>query len=245
MNGRPRLGRPRAWWALPTLALFAVLAAACGSGNGSAGNGTGGQGSSLQNVTAHALNLTASDLPHGWDKEPQGTGPNVVRSSMNKCLADSKGGTTPVTTADSSNFLDITDGREIGSQVQVYKSAEEAKSAAQTADSSTVSSCLQSAVSTELPKTLPSGETVKHVTVSADAVPGKASDEFGQRVSVLLTYPLSGGHSGGTTVVIDVLGFPSGPALVSAEFESTGSAPTPALERATMAALKKRAAGSS
>lgn len=225
------------------VAAVAAVAAACGSSGPSASGSSAGSASTAQQSTAHALNLTSADLPHGWSSEPQGTGPNVIRRSFDHCLAQVPGVHAPVTSAVSSNFLDLTTGREIGSQVQVYASAAQAAKAASHAGSTAASGCLQSTIGSELPGTLPKGESVQRVTVTAGGAPGTAAHEFSQRVTTLLTYPTTKtGQSGGTTVIIDVVGFASGTALVEAEFESTGSAPDRQLERATMAALEKRAA---
>jgi hypothetical protein len=148
----------------------------------------------------------------------------------------------PATSATSATFVDRTNGQQVGSQVQIYARSGQAKSAAKRAGSGGVSTCLKSEVSAALPKRLPSGETLRHLTVTGNSVPGLAAGEFSQRVVALVTYSTGNGGSGGSTIFIDAVGFASGPNLVEAEFESTGSAPPVALERHVMAALKARAA---
>ena len=178
-------------------------------------------------------------MPTGWRRQPQGHGPNVVRNALDSCLVQSSKVATPVVSAASANFLDLTTGREIGSQVLVYATTAQAEAAGRRAGSSTMSGCLQHTVGAKLPGTLPSGEQVTEVSVTAR--PAGASWSFGQRVVVTVGYPLNSGKTGGSTVFIDVLGFTSGTALVEAELESTGSAPPQALKDATMAALQARA----
>jgi hypothetical protein len=238
-RARPRRGT---WAIVATLGVVAAVAAACGGGGGpaSSGTGDGAHATTAQKTAAHSLNLQAADVPKGWHEQPQGNGPNVVRTSLDTCLVQSSQVATPVVSATSSNFLDLTTGREIGSQVLVYGSTAQAKAAEKRAGSGTMSSCLQGMVSAKLPGTLPSGEKVAKVSVTAR--PAGASWTFGQRVVVTLSYPLNGGTKGGSTVFIDVLGFTSGTALVEAELESTGSPPPSSLESSTMAALQQRAA---
>lgn len=240
-------GAGRQRWSLAAaagLAAIVVLATACGSSGTSPSTTTvPGHPNSAQQFSAEYLNLVSTDLPHGWTKEPQGRGPNVVRTSLNGCVAAAPGVATPVATAASPNFLNVSNGKEIGSQVQVYKSPADASRAAAAAGTSAASSCLQASITTKLPPTLPSTESLKHVTVTTGPDPSKVTGDFAQEVTTLLTYPIKAGETGGSTVFIDVVGFSSGAALIEAEFESTGSPPSPALEQATMAALRKRAAG--
>lgn len=238
MRPRSRTGRRGGLLAAVALGSVAATAAACGGGTASPG--AAGPATASQTATAHALNLASSDLPQGWQRQSQGTGPNVVRNAFDTCLARSPGVATPVASADSANYLDLTTGQEVASQARIYGSPAEATSAAREAGGSATSGCMQHAVATDLPGTLPSGESVEHVTVTTQ--PAGRRWTFGQRVTVQLAYPLSGGTTGGSTVFLDVLGFARGAALVTAELESTGSPPPASLERSTMAALQKRAA---
>ena len=151
----------------------------------------------------------------------------------------------PVTAATSSNFLDGTTGREVGSQVQIFESPAEATQAAVIAGSSAVSACLGPMVQTKLAPTLPANE--KLVKVVASGIPSVLTttpNAFGQRVVATISYPEKGGKQGQTDVYLDVQGFPHGTALVEAEFESPGAAPPDALTTATMSALLKTAGGS-
>ncbi len=231
------------------LLALAGIAAACGSGGSSDASGkastptSSGKAGTSQVLGAHDLNLVASDLPDSWKEAPNAKGPDVVRSSINKCLLQAPGAVPPSTSATSANFVDRSNGQQVGSQVQIYGTPEQAASAARDAGSEGVSACLESQVSTALPSTLPSEETLRHATVAGNSVPGLATGEFSQQVVALVTYPTGTTGSGGSTLFIDVVGFASGPNLVQAEFESTGSAPPEALERSTMSALMARAAG--
>lgn len=232
--------------ALGLLAL-AMLAAACGS---SAGSGSGlnrknkvPAGNAAEVLTARNLNLTLGDLPGGWKQEPPVKGPNVVREAINSCLATAHGASRVAATAASPEFIDLDDGQEIGSQVQVYETPAEATAAATAAGKQTLSSCIQATVTADLPKSLPSGEKLNRTSVAADTVPSRTSDEFSQRVLTDVTFPTGNGGVGGSAVYTDVLGFPSGSSLVEAEFESTGSVPTEAVERQVLTALASRAAG--
>ncbi len=230
------------------LGLLAVagIAAACGSGGPPKASGKSststGQTTTSETSAASGLNLVASDFPGPWKKAPTTRGPSVVRDSMNHCLLQAPGAASPSTSSTSSTFIDATNGQEASSQVQLYAASTQAMSAARSAGSRGVSRCLQREVSTALPKTLPSGETLRHVSASGKTVPGLATGESSQRVVALVTYPTGNGGSGGTTVFTDVIGFASGTAFLEAEFESTGSPPPEALERSTMAALQARAA---
>lgn len=229
------------------LAVLAMVGAACGSSGSTTTNGykATGDATSQQVSNAHTLNLSSADVPKGWSNEKHGTGPNVVRLSLDGCVTHAIGGTEPVTTAVSTNFEDLSNGREIGSQVQVYKTSAAAMSAAARAGSSRVGTCLSSAVQADMPKTLPKTETLQHVTVMADGVPGTAKGEFSQRVVTEITYPISAGKTGGTTVYVDVVGFARGDAVVEVEFESSGSVPPPSLEQQALAPLMARAQAAS
>ena len=61
---------------------------------------------------------------------------------LNSCVAKQSKAPIPVTAATSSNFLDGTTGREVGSQVQIFESPAEATAGGGIAGSSAVSSCL-------------------------------------------------------------------------------------------------------
>ena len=168
-----------------------------------------------------------------------------MRSALNACVAQQSKAPIPVTAATSSNFLDGTTGREVGSQVQIFESAAEAQQAAVIAGSSAVSACLGTMVQTKLAPTLPANEKLEKVVASGiPSVLTTTPNAFGQRVVATISYPQKDGKQGQTDVYLDVQGFPHGTALVEAEFESPGSAPPTALTTATMGALLKTAGGS-
>ena len=133
----------------------------------------------------------------------------------------------------------------MGSQVQIFDSPEEANQAATIAGSSAVSACLGSLVQSELSSTLTANEKLTNVVAlvippALSAVP----HAFGQRVVATISYPQKDGKQGSTDVYIDVHGFPHGAALVEAEFENPGSAPSAALSSSTMATLLQSAKAS-
>ena len=222
-----------------------LLLGACSSGGNAPKPQVSGTGTPVQNLAAHTLNLTAAAFPSSWKTESSTGGKNTVRSALNSCVAKQPNAPIPATVATSSNFLDGTTGREVGSQVQIFESPAEANQAAVIAGSSAVSSCLGSTVQANLASTLPSDE--KLVSVVASGMPSVLSTTphaFGQRVVATISYPQKDGKQGQTDVYIDVQGFPHGTALVEAEFESPGSAPAGALTSATLGSLLKTASGS-
>lgn len=236
-------------WALVTGLLVAIgsgmLFGACSSSGNAPKAQVTGTGTPVQNLAAHTLNLTGAAFPSSWKTESSTGGKNTVRSALNSCIAKQPNAPTPATVATSSNFLDGTTGREVGSQVQIFESPGEAKQTAVIAGSSAVSSCLGSTVQANLASTLPADE--KLVNVVASEVPSVLTttpNAFGQRVVATISYPQKDGKQGQTDVYIDVQGFPHGTGLVEAEFESPGSAPAAALTTMTMGALLKTAGGS-
>ncbi len=179
------------------------------------------------------------------DDRAQYGGRNVVRSAINACVAKQSNAPTPATVAVSSNFLDESSGREVGSQVQIYDSPGQATQAAVIAASPAVSSCVGSQVQSQLAATLPSDEKLTNVVASGiPPVVTSVPHSFGQRVVATVSYPEKDGkQQGSTDIYIDVHGFPHGSALVEGEFESPGSAPPSSLTSATMASLLKSATG--
>jgi hypothetical protein len=224
--------------------LSGLLLAACSSGGNTPTGQPSGTGTPTQDYAAHALNLTGAAFPSSWKSESSTGGKNVVRSALNSCVAKQSNAPTPATAAVSSNFLDGTSGREVGSQVQIFDSPGEANQAAAIAGSSAVSSCLGPQVQSDLGSTLTANEKVTNVVASA-IPPALASvpHAFGQRVVATISYPQKDGKQGSTDVYIDVHGFPHGAALVEAEFESPGSAPPADLSASTMTTLLKAAKG--
>ena len=228
--------------------MFAVgsglLLAACSSGGSAPTGNASGTGTPVQNLAAHTLNLTAAAFPSSWKTESSTGGKNAVRSALNACVAQQAQAPIPVAAATSSNFLDGTTGREVGSQVQIFESPAQAKQAAIIAGSSAVTGCLGPMVQTKLAPTLPANEKLVNVVASGIPAVLKTPSAFGQRVVATISYPQKDGKQGQTDVYIDVQGFPHGTALVEAEFESPGSAPASSLTTATMGSLLKTAGGS-
>ena len=230
---------------LIVVASSGLLLAACSSGGKTPTGQPSGTGTPTQNFAAHELNLTGAAFPSSWKSESSTGGKNVVRSALNSCVAKQSNAPTPATVAISSNFLDGTTGREVGSQVQIFDSPGEANQAATIAGSSAVSSCLGSQVQSELSSTLTSNEKLTNVVASViPPVLSTVPHAFGQRIVATISYPQKDGKQGSTDVYIDVQGFPHGSALVEAEFESPGSAPPADLSASTMATLLKSAKAS-
>jgi hypothetical protein len=104
---------------------------------------------------------------------------------------------------------------------------------------------MASAVQSDLAATLPANEKLANVVVTPiPSVLTSTPHAFGQRVVATISYPGKSGKQGQTDVYIDVQGFPHGTALVEAEFETPGKAPSNSLTSTTMAALLKSASGS-
>jgi hypothetical protein len=220
------------------------LLAACSSGGNAPTGQSAGTGTPTENFAAHELNLTKAAFPTSWKTESSTGGKNAVRSALNACVAKQSNAPTPATAAVSSNFLDGTSGREVGSQVQIFDSPGEATQAAMIAGSDAVSSCLGAAAKSDLEATLPSNEKLTNVVASATpSVVPQTPHGFGQRVVATISYPQKDGTQGQTDVYIDVQGFPHGAALVEAEFENPGGAPSTPLTTATMGTLLKVAGG--
>lgn len=231
--------RPPVGTAILASAVCAVVLAACSSG-GTPSDAPSGTGTPTQNLAAHVLNLQASDFPSSWKTEPSNGGPNVVRATLNACVA-AEHGPKPATVAVSKNFLDSSSGQEVGSQVQVFDQASQATSTATIAVGSAASSCIAPTVKSGLAQTLSSQESVTGVTATAVPPQNTGPHAFAQQVVAAISYPGQDGKTSSLNVYILVDGFASGTAVVEAEFEDPGSAPPDALVTSTMATLVKRA----
>jgi hypothetical protein len=224
------------------LVAVACMAAACGSGNTPSSNGKTESGTPGQNALANSLNLQPGDLPDAsWTKEPAGSGPNVVRNVLNSCLLTVSGSTTPAASAVSLNFLDQSNGQEVGSQVQVFSEDTEAKKSAVNAATAAVSSCMSPDVNSGLQKTLSNGVTLQSVQVRSVPPSGTGPNGFAQQTAALVSYTNKEKQQT-STVYVEVVGFANKTALVEAEFENTGAAPPKTLVNSTMTLLSKRAA---
>jgi len=220
-----------------------VLAVGCGSGVAAASGKGSGKANGSDVATARHLNVTAAAIPGSWKKEPQGTAKDVVRSSFDSCLSTKGKPRPPVAAATSSTFLNASDGREVSSQVQVFKSAGAASAAATKAGGAAFGHCLSKTVRADLPATLTGQTKLQRIRVTAGGVPAMKSGEFSQRIETVIVYKLPSGKTAGTTAFIDLVGFAHQTAFVAVEFESLGSAPPKSLESATLASLRSRAAG--
>jgi hypothetical protein len=191
-------------------------------------------------LAAQADNLRAGDLPHSWTKEALGTGPNVVRDSLNSCVLSVSSSPTPAASAVSSNFLQQSTGQEVGSQVQVFSRTKEATTSAKNAASSTVSGCMTPSIKTGLQSTLAKTETLQNVLVKSVPPIGSVPHGFAQLAAVLVSFPGKNEKVQSTTIYVEVVGFTSAKALVEVEFENAGSPPPASVVSPTMEALVKR-----
>jgi hypothetical protein len=198
-------------------------------------------GTPAQNQLAQSLNLQAGDFPSAWTKESPTGGANSVRDALNGCVFSTSGAVVPAASAISSNFLNSSTGQEVGSQVQVFDSNAQASTNARHAASTATSSCMVTNVKAGLQKTLTSTVTLQNVGVKQVTANGTGKGGFAQLVGANLSYPGKNEQTKSTTVYVEVVGFPSGTALVEAEFENTGSPPPSALVTKTMGVLTARA----
>ena len=229
------------------LTLVALVAAACSSSSTppASSSKTTGTGTASQDFLARALNLQNGDLPdESWTKEPQGTGPNVVRESLNTCVLAVPSSITPAATAVSTNFLQTATGQEVGSQVQVFNSDAEAATNSKNAASGSVSNCMSGKIKTGLQGTVGKGVTVQSVATTSVPPAGTPTGGFAQQTAAGVTYPDKNKKQQSTTVYVEVVGFPSKSALIEAEFENTGAPPPADVVASTMQLLAKRAAAS-